>query len=422
MPRGRKPVAAAAMPLSGSARPRIIAGLPPLAAFLQHLAAACADDSFVRLSLTSPHEPKAPVQRITAKLVLLRGQRQLSFTLKEARSDTTQNVPLPEAIAWVERKLRTEFRSAMLATTQADWQLQQPEVGEPRLIRHRASSKAAPQRSHDDGKRTFLGVDAQPWLRGLGIVDGDGRPRASLAHKRVQLDRYVEILSHLAADCGWVAGSSEAPLRIVDVGCGKGHLTFAAWHFAKTVLRRPAQVLGVEARAELVEHAQQLAQEVAGGELQFVRGDIGEVALPGVDVLVALHACNTATDHAIRRGVEAGAQLIVVAPCCHQEVRPQLGRPAPLGPVLQHGLMAERMAEWVTDGLRALVLEWAGYRTKVIEFVDGEHTAKNLMLAAVRSAVPPSAEQRAAAKAAVDAFRTFWGIEAQALDGLLQGS
>jgi hypothetical protein len=133
------------MPLSGSPGRRIIAGWPPLPAFQQHLAAACADDSFVRLSLTSPHEPKALVQRIAAELVLLRGQRQLSFTRKEARSDTTQNVPLPEAIAWIERKLRTEFRSAMLATTQPDWQLQQPEGGEPRLIQHRASSKQAPR-------------------------------------------------------------------------------------------------------------------------------------------------------------------------------------------------------------------------------------------------------------------------------------
>jgi hypothetical protein len=113
-------------------------------------------------------------------------------------------------------------------------------------------------------------------------------------------------------------------------------------------------------------------------------------------------------------------RLLVVAPCCHQEVRPQLGKPEPLAPVLAHGLMAERMAEWATDGLRALVLAWAGYRTKVVEFVGSEHTPKNLMLAAVREPSPPTAAERAERRAAIDAFRTFFGIEHHALDPLLR--
>jgi hypothetical protein len=178
---------------------------------------------------------------------------------------------------------------------------------------------------------------------------------------------------------------------------------------------------GVEARADLVEQANKLVAEVAATGLSFAAGDIEHVPLAQVDVLIALHACNTATDHAIARGVRASARVIVVAPCCHQQVRPQLGKPEPLAPVLAHGLFAERMAEWATDGLRTLVLEWAGYRTKAIEFVDGEHTGKNLMLAAVKAATPPNEAQRAAAKAAIDAFRAFFGIREHALDALLAG-
>ncbi len=391
-------------------------GLP---AFLQHLGQSCADDSFVRLVLSSPTEADAPVQRILGRLVELRGVRHLSFTLREARRDTTQNVPLPEAFGWVERKLHGRFAAALLATTQGDFQLQL-QGDQARLIRHRARSAAPPPRDHDDHKPTLLGDTARPWLRGLGIVDADGKPRPKLADKHAQLDRYVEILAHLARDCGWHAAPSDAPaLQFVDVGCGKGHLTFAAWHLAKHVLQRRAQVLGVEARADLVANANRLADEVAAGELRFAPGDIATAPLPQFDALIALHACNTATDHAIRRGLEAQAQLIVVAPCCHQEVRPQLGSPEPLAAVLRHGLMAERMAEWATDGLRALVLEWAGYRTKVIEFVSGEHTAKNLMLAAVRSAEPPSEAQRARARGAIDAFRGFFAIERHALDAVL---
>jgi hypothetical protein len=139
--------------------------------------------------------------------------------------------------------------------------------------------------------------------------------------------------------------------------------------------------------------------------------------LPRIDALVALHACNTATDDAIRRGIMAGAKLIVVAPCCHQEVRPQLGKPAPLAAVLEHGIMAERMAEWATDGLRALHLEWAGYRTKLIEFVGSEHTPKNLMLAAIREREPFTSDT---ARQRILEFKQFFGLERHALDDLLE--
>jgi hypothetical protein len=130
-----------------------------------------------------------------------------------------------------------------------------------------------------------------------------------------------------------------------------------------------------------------------------------------------LHACNTATDDAIRRGIELGAKLIVVAPCCHKEVRPQLRKPEPLGPVLTHGLMEERMAEWVTDGLRALFLEWAGYRTKVMEFIGSEHTPKNLMIAAVRERDEFADVE---ARKRIEELKKFFGIEQHALDSLLE--
>lgn len=388
-----------------------------LPAFLQHFERSCADDSFVKLTLSSPTAAAGAVERIGARLVELRAGRHLSCTLREARRDTIVNVPLAEATAWVADRLANGFRSALLATATGDWQLRRDADGD-RLIRHQQARQVPPRR-HDEAKPTLLGPAAIPWLEALGVTDARGRPRPRLAQKHTQIDRFAEILAHLVRDAGLDHVSPDAadrPLRVVDVGAGKGHLTFAAWHLVHHVLGRRAEVIGVETRAELVEAANSIAGELAPGALRFVRGDIADAPLPGADVLIALHACNTATDHAIRRGVEAQAQLIVVAPCCHQEVRPQLARPEPLAPVLKHGLMAERMAEWVTDGLRALVLEYAGYRTKVIEFVGSEHTAKNLMLAAVRVHPPPDEAHRTAARAAIDAFRRFFGVERHALD------
>ena len=203
------------------------------------------------------------------------------------------------------------------------------------------------------------------------------------------------------------------------MGCGKGYLTFGAWHLLRRRWRVPSKVVGVETRPELVRTISQLARKIDAPGLEFIAGNIASVELPRVDALIALHACNTATDDAICRGIEFGAKLIVVAPCCHQEIRPQLGKPAPLAAVLEHGIMAERMAEWATDGLRALFLEWAGYRTKIIEFIGSEHTPKNLMLAAIREREPFT---NAAARERIIELKKFFGIEHHALDSLLVGA
>jgi len=201
-------------------------------------------------------------------------------------------------------------------------------------------------------------------------------------------------------------------------GLRQGYLTFGAWHLFRRVWQQPARVIGVETREDLVSTTNRLAQQIKAEGLEFVRGTIESVKLPPVDALIALHACNTATDDAVRRGIELGAKLIIVAPCCHKEIRPQLGKPEPFASVLRHGVMEERLAEWVTDGLRALFLEWAGYRTKVMEFVASEHTPKNLMIAAVREREPFA---DVAVRTRIEELKKFFGIERHALDALLAG-
>jgi SAM-dependent methyltransferase len=211
---------------------------------------------------------------------------------------------------------------------------------------------------------------------------------------------------------------ADSTLTFADMGCGKGYLTFGAWHLFRRVWKQTVRVIGVEARPELVANTNRLARQIRADGLEFISGDIASATLPRVDALIALHACNTATDDAIRRGIELGAKLIIVAPCCHKELRPQLGRPEPLGPLLRHGVMEERLAEWLTDGLRALFLEWAGYRTKVMEFIAGEHTPKNLMLVAIREREPFT---DAAAGKRIEDLKAWFGIQHHALDGLLTG-
>jgi hypothetical protein len=171
------------------------------------------------------------------------------------------------------------------------------------------------------------------------------------------------------------------------MGCGKGYLTFAAYDWLRRSGCEKATVRGIEARAELVEFCNRAAKDNQFEQLRFETGAIADAKPARADVLVALHACDTATDDAIAWGVRAGASLIIVSPCCHKELRPQLRPPPALAGALRHGILLERQAEFITDALRAALLEWAGYETKIFEFISTEHTAKNLMIAAIKRVV-----------------------------------
>lgn len=390
---------------------------PPAEAFVEKVVASLTNRTLVRLSLTSPTRAEA-APKILGRGVNLQGRMHLSLTFRHPTRDVTRNLPEAEVAAWLRAQLVAEYRSAALGTITRDWQFISDATGKCRLVDHKPANRQLPTRDHDAKRAGILDARARDWLQGLGILDRDGKLRASMADKHRQIDHYLEILSHLIRECGWTDASEPKPtLQIADMGCGKGYLTFGLWHLLHRVGGQSVRLIGVETRPDLVATTNQLATKIQAEGLEFVAGTIAAVTLPRLDALIALHACNTATDDAIRRGIAAGAKLIVVAPCCHQELRPQLGKPEPFAAVLHHGLMAERMAEWATDGLRALFLEWAGYRTKVIEFVSSEHTPKNLMLAAVREREPFADE---AARRRIVELKAFFGIERQALDPLLE--
>lgn len=370
-------------------------------------------------------------RKILGRMVVLRGRRQLSLTLRHPTRDITQNLELTVVGAWLHEQLKHHYRSALLGTTQRDWQLITNANGGARLVDHRPAQTTKPQAEHDQKRAGLLDATAADWLTALEVMDANGRVRPARAGKFRQINRYLEIISHLVAECGWQPGERSAtadescnvaipdptPIRHwVDMGCGKGYLTFGLWHLWTRIWKQPVRVTGVESRRDLVLTTNQLAKKLHADGLKFLPGEIASAPLTKVDALIALHACDTATDDAIRRGIEGGAKLIIVAPCCHKELRPQLGKPELFASVLQHGIMAERLAEWATDGLRAMVLEWAGYRTKLMEFVSSEHTPKNLMLAAIRERPPfTSVRQREQ----IVALKNFLGIKHHALDDLL---
>jgi SAM-dependent methyltransferase len=274
--------------------------------------------------------------------------------------------------------------------------------------------QAAPVRGHDRKKPRLLPED-DPVLVALGISDGDGRVKPSRQAKYRQVEEFLRSLGPAVEDAlasGKLrAGTAEDPLRVVDLGCGNAYLTFAAHAFLTRVLQLPVHVTGVDVKAQSREHNTTVAESLGiAREMTFVQGDIGSVRLPQPpDVVLALHACDTATDDALARAVEWEAQLVLAAPCCHHDVAAQLRRaptPTPYSLLTRHGILRERFADTLTDAMRASVLRLVGYRVDVIEFVESQHTPRNTLLRAVRTGATPSESVR---REFTD-VTTTWGV------------
>ena len=389
-------------------------GVPPLEQFLAQLAASVRDGSMVKLTLGKPRGADATLRNLLVRPVSLRGAPHLTLVWRHERQDITKNHPPEEALKLLAGLIGTDFHSAHLFTTTRLAQLEFNKHGEPRLT-HGPPAETAIDPAHDRPKQRLLPESSQAWLEKLGVTTPTGAVRTGQTDKYRQIHKFVEILSHLAAGA---ALPTHRPVEIADMGCGKGYLTFATHDYFNLVAGRPAHVRGIEARAELVQLCHQVARETGRNQLEFTGGTIASASLATLDVLIALHACDTATDDAIARGVQAGAALIVVAPCCQKELRAQLTAAEVLAPALRHGIFQERHAEFATDALRALLLEWVGYDTKVFEFISTEHTARNLMITATKRTGGTARTDEAAAS--VRELAAFYGIKSQALARQLQ--
>lgn len=393
--------------------------------FLSLLRSAVSDGTLVKLTLGKPRGDDPTLRNLYIRPVALKTGPHLAFLFRHATRDITKNHAPAEALQVIESLVGREFLDAHLFTATHTAQLETQPDGAARLKLSAVAAPLArpPSAAHNREKSHLIPATA-PWLRDLGIINDRGQPREGMADKFRQIQKFAELLQHLLTEA-FPSPSPAAPelpapsalalgprpLRIVDAGSGKGYLTFALAH----LLGPRAQVRGLEARPELVELCNRLAREHQLSNLTFTAGTIADAPLaPGeCDVLIALHACDTATDDALARGIAAGARLLVVAPCCQKELRPQLTAPPVLADALRHGIFQERQAEFVTDALRAQLLEFAGFRTKVFEFISTEHTAKNLMIAGIKSRDPAPSDSVAAER--LRAFSAFYGIRHQRL-------
>lgn len=369
---------------------------------------AVATGVFVKLTLSKPRYAKE-LQRIQFRQVLIKQQLHLSASLQFERRDETRNFLPAEGIRQAAAWLEELFSEANLFTTHHHWQLSLNKKREGRLQQRPAVHDQPGSLSHNHTKKHTLDTQAGVhYLVSLGIMGTEGQILQKSQRKYRQIQKYIEIISHLLSD-----HPLPAHPKIADMGSGKGYLSFALYDFLHRQLGLTPTMEGVEIRPDLVDFCNTLSQTSGFGGLSFVAASIEDYPATGLDMLIALHACDTATDLAIAKGIQAGAKLIVVAPCCHKQLRRDIKPPEVLMPMLKQGVFMERQAELLTDSLRVLLLEAHGYAVKTTEFVGPEDTPKNvLIMAAKASPNPKAAEQVARLKA-------LFGVQRHALEELL---
>ncbi|WP_438280950.1 class I SAM-dependent methyltransferase [Pseudomonas alabamensis] len=382
--------------------------------FLAMLAAALDGQHLSKLVLARHVGVDESLQRIIAKPVRIKEQDCLSLVYRHQTRDITRNLPTAQALEAIAELLPGSFRNAHLFSDDGETQLTFSKKGKPMLQQHGAPvAREQASTGHDREKKRYLDL-ARPFLRDLGVTDAQGALIPSMSRKWKQINKFIEVFDHALANAPLAADQA---LKVADFGSGKGYLTFAIHDYLCDRLGRPAQVTGVELRQDLVTLCNGAAARLDHPGLDFQCGDVRSVVPAAIDVMIALHACDVATDYAIHTGIRCGASIIMCSPCCHKQIRPQLHSPDVLQPMLQYGLHLGQQAEMLTDGLRALYLEACGYETKVFEFISLEHTNKNKMILAVKRAQPGD---NAAQLARIEDLKRFYGVQEHCLETLLR--
>lgn len=368
--------------------------------------------TFERLILSQYKGDLEQLEKITFRIVELHGQKQLSALYHHTTQDMTKNYSFEEGLQQIEQLIIQCKQVNLFSATQEIQLKKNKKKAMLNMGKKQAVNATKMVQTHDREKQRYV-QQGNAFLKELGITDEKGQIIPSMARKWKQINKFIEIFASAYEQID----ASQQELRIVDFGSGKGYLTFALYDYLQEQQKTPL-ITGVELRPNLVEFCQKVADKVHFNHLDFFEGDVRSYQPEKLDVMIALHACDVATDFAIHTGIRLNASMIMCAPCCHKELRPQLHSPEVLQPMLQFGIHAGQQAEMLTDTLRALLLKAYGYETKVFEFVSLEHTSKNKMILATKRKNVSQPDAKIMAQ--IQALKAMYGIEKQSLELLLQ--
>lgn len=365
------------------------------------------EEKFVRLAFKGQAHPADgnPWRQVIVRPVLLKNERCWQFSYFTQKQDITKNYRRAEVVARLDELLALPFTSISAQATDRELHVQITKKGKPILHRTKSSQPAqAPDLAHDAGKKLILPAGKpDAFLQATGIMDEHGRVYPSMQAKFSQINEFLKLLAHT----GELEHLERTPVHILDCGCGSAYLSFAAYHYLNDIRQIPAHLVGIDVNEALMRKDNARRRDLGFAHACFAPSTIIDYQPENrPDIVLALHACDTATDEAIAQGIRHNARLILCAPCCHRHLQQQLHAVRPFEGVFRDGILQHRLADILTDTFRALALRILGYKTDVVEFVSPEHTDKNLLIRAVKR---PQASHSPAIQEYLD-LKQFWGV------------
>jgi SAM-dependent methyltransferase len=379
------------------------------------LADAFVHQTCVQLVLSQPRQRlSAEYSKVVVRPIELRQRPAWQFAYHASRNVTHENLETRAALAQIEKLLARTFEQAALYTNDADVAIRARPDGTLRATSSPPTKSRSGPATHNREKSYLIPEGTPcPFLIEIGVMTPDGTVRRPMYHKFRQINRFLELIRDVIPSL-----PKKRPLQIVDFGCGKSYLTFALHHLLTEIEQREVHIVGLDRQPDVIRTCSDLGRRLGCAGLQFEVGEIaGYQPERAVDLVVSLHACDTATDSALAQGVRWESSVILAVPCCQHEIAPQL-RNDNLVPLLKHGILRERFAALATDALRAALLNVHGYTTQVVEFIDLEHTPKNLLIRAVKRRRSDPARQNEALSQ-YQQMRKSLGIETFTLEHAL---
>lgn len=350
--------------------------------YLNLVAEALSNNTLVKMTLSKPAQKNDELRNIYVKPVLIKGMRLFAFTYHYERRDEVKNYDAAQMLDLLSEMLPERFLNAVLFTVNEDVTLLVSAKGKAAIQTKRVQECREQNLDHDKQKQRLINP-ANSWWFMLGLTTREGKVLADMQHKYKQICKYVEIVDGVMKNVKF-----DDEIHIADMGAGKGYLTFALFEYLTTRYDKKIVMEGVEIRPDLVLKINDIIEKCNLKNFKFIESSIEDYKPDKLDVLIALHACNTATDDAILKGIRNNAKLIICAPCCHKQIRQEMEKSGKTDSITRFGIFLERQAVMITDAIRALVMEYCGYKTQVMEFIEMENTPKNVLLVGRKSEAP----------------------------------
>ena len=349
------------------------------------------EEKLIKMIFGGKRKKSQECQKASIRPVRIAGQLvyQVEYTFE--KKVTHENLSAEDAMKKSLDLITEDFKQINIFLEGEDIQVLASKPATPKVSRKGGTKK---QGSLDHNKKKqYVIPEGEPvdFLVRLGVMDRDGRVFKKHYGKFRQINRYLEIVE----DVFPYLPEGERPLKIIDFGCGKAYLTFAIYYYLKVLKQRNVEIIGLDLKTDVIDFCNKVAKDLKYDELKFLMGDIADYTNDHADMVVTLHACDTATDYALINAVSWNTKVILSVPCCQHELFSQIKSDVHQ-PMLKHGILKDRLTEYLTDGLRGLKLEACGYDVAMIEFTSLEHTARNIMIKAVKTDASAEAMKAAA--------------------------